>query len=85
MASFKNPDPELLPIGRPRCPACTMRMITVDITPKPEGFEHRTFECLRWSFGENDSGVRSAQVKCDRLASRRIEAASIRPLMEADG
>jgi hypothetical protein len=38
---------ELLPIRRPRCPACSMSMLTVDIQPRPEGFEHRTFECLK--------------------------------------
>src|SRR5277367_2008753 len=47
MPSFKKRDPELPPIGRPRCPACTARMMTVDITPGPEGFEYWTFECAR--------------------------------------
>ncbi len=40
-------DPELLPIHRPRCPKCQMRMRTTEIAPGPDGFENRTFECLR--------------------------------------
>jgi len=42
-----KPDPELLPIHRPRCPDCQMRMITADVSSGPEGLEHRTFECSR--------------------------------------
>jgi hypothetical protein len=61
MASFKKSDPELLPIGRPRCPACSMRMLTVDVAAGPEGFEHRTFECLRCGH------VEKKIVTCDPL------------------
>jgi len=38
-----KPIPELVP---PRCPRCHVRMVAVDISPGPEGFEqHCTFEC----------------------------------------
>jgi DNA-directed RNA polymerase subunit RPC12/RpoP len=66
MASFKKPDPELLPIGRPRCPDCSMRMLTVDIVAGPEGFEHRTFECSRC--GHSEKKV----LTCDPLKSNAI-------------
>lgn len=32
---------------RPRCPRCQMRLITTDRSEGPEGFEHRTLECLK--------------------------------------
>jgi len=38
-------DPELLPIHRPRCPDCHMRMVTADVTPGPAGFEYRIYRC----------------------------------------
>ena len=41
------PDPELLPIQRPRCPRCSMRMITAAVVPNSTGFEDRTFECMK--------------------------------------
>jgi hypothetical protein len=44
-------DPELLPIYR-CCPNCTMRMVTSGITASPEGFEYRTFECIKCGHGE---------------------------------
>jgi hypothetical protein len=40
-------DLELLPIQRPHCLKCTMRMATTEVTSGPEGFEHRTFECRK--------------------------------------
>jgi hypothetical protein len=66
MASFKKRDPELPPIGRRHCPACTARMMTVDITPGPEGFEYRTFECVQC--GRTDKTVRAT----DPLKSNAI-------------
>jgi hypothetical protein len=47
MGSRKKPDPELLPIHRPRCPKCQMRMITAAVADGPEGFERRTFKCMK--------------------------------------
>jgi hypothetical protein len=66
MASFRKPDPELLPLGRPRCPACSTRMLTVAIRPGPEGFEHRTFECLRC--GHTEKKI----LACDPLRSSAV-------------
>jgi hypothetical protein len=66
MATVRKPDPELLPIGRPRCPKCAMRMLTANVQPGPEGFEHRTFECLRC--GHSDKKV----IACDPLKSGAV-------------
>jgi hypothetical protein len=43
-----------------------MRMLTVDISSSPEGFEHRTFECLKCGHTENKI------LACDPLKSDAI-------------
>lgn len=45
MPRTTKPDPELLPIHRPRCPDCHMRMVTADVMPGPDGFEYRIYGC----------------------------------------
>lgn len=52
MTATRKPDPELLPIHRPRCPQCQMRMITVAIELVPGGFERRSFECRKCGHAE---------------------------------
>jgi hypothetical protein len=55
-----------LPIQRPRCPQCTTRMIVADISPGPDGFEHRKFECRKCGH------IESEVVACDPLRSDAI-------------
>jgi hypothetical protein len=43
-----------------------MRMMTVDVSPGPDGFEHRTFECRRC--GKKDAGM----MACDPLKSDAV-------------
>jgi hypothetical protein len=66
MGTAQKPNPELSPIGRPRCPKCQMRMMTADISPGPEGFEHRTFECVKCDHTEKKI------LACDPLRSNAI-------------
>jgi len=40
-------EPSLLPIERPRCPKCQARMMLARISPGPEGYDSRTFECAK--------------------------------------
>ena len=70
-----KPDPELLPIHRPRCPDCQTRMITVAIASGPEGFERRTYECRKC--GHAETGI----VACDPLKSDAVGwiAGELRP------
>jgi hypothetical protein len=66
MGSACKSDPELLPIGRPRCLKCNTRMITAQVSAGPEGFERRTFECLEC--GATDSKV----IPCDPVKSKAV-------------
>jgi hypothetical protein len=43
-----------------------MRMVTTDVSAGPEGFEHRTFECLKC--GQTESKV----MPCDPLRSKAV-------------
>jgi hypothetical protein len=47
VASWRKPDPELLPIQRPRCPKCQAWMRTARVSDGPKGFENRAFECAK--------------------------------------
>jgi hypothetical protein len=49
-----KPDPELLPIQRPRCLQCTTRMKATDVAPDPDGFERWTFKCLKCGHTETN-------------------------------
>lgn len=46
-----KPDPELLPMHRPRCPHCEARMITVAID-SGDGVEQRRLECRKCAYTE---------------------------------
>jgi tRNA(Ile2) C34 agmatinyltransferase TiaS len=52
MLAMQKPDPELLPVHRPRCPQCQKRMITVGIELMSDGFERRRFECRKCGHAE---------------------------------
>jgi Zn ribbon nucleic-acid-binding protein len=54
MRMWKTSGPELLPIGRSRCPNCQTRMVTAVVEEEPEGFEHRSFECSRCGHSEQN-------------------------------
>jgi hypothetical protein len=38
--AMRKPDPELLPIQRPRCPRCQARMLTTKVENAADGFEN---------------------------------------------
>jgi hypothetical protein len=42
-----KPDPSMLPVRRPTCPHCGVRMAAISAAAGPEGFESYTFECNR--------------------------------------
>ena len=42
-----HPESSVISVLRPRCPKCESRMMLASITPGPEGFDRRTFECKR--------------------------------------
>jgi hypothetical protein len=52
MPNLEKHDPELLPMGRPRCPKCQARMVTTAVVDGPDGFEHHTFECQKCGHSE---------------------------------
>jgi hypothetical protein len=49
---MQKPDPELLPIQRPRCPKCQARMKNAGVLDGPRGFEKRAFECPKCGTSE---------------------------------
>jgi hypothetical protein len=66
MGSWKRPDPELLPIHRPRCPKCQKRMISTAVSDGPDGFERRRFDCLKCTVTEMRT-LASDPLKSDAL------------------
>lgn len=50
MAAKSNPT--LLPIERPRCGRCQMRMDLAQVQTRPDGSEKRIFECSKCKFVE---------------------------------
>jgi phage FluMu protein Com len=41
---------ELLPIERPRCPRCRIRMNLTDVLARADGSEKRTFDCPKCAY-----------------------------------
>jgi len=50
---FRQPEPSLLPIERPRCPKCQGRMMLARIAPGPVAHSDlRIFECPKCDYVE---------------------------------
>jgi DNA-directed RNA polymerase subunit RPC12/RpoP len=64
--SMAKPVPESLPKRGPRCPHCSKRMITTDVSAGPEGFEHWASECPRCGF------KKVKIVTCDPMTSDAV-------------
>ena len=47
MPQLSFPEPSLMPIERPRCPKCQLRMMLVRIEARPAGADLRRFECRK--------------------------------------
>lgn len=44
---YARPEPTLIPIPRPLCPACQRRMMLIHVGPSCEGPDLRIFECSK--------------------------------------
>jgi hypothetical protein len=65
-----KPDPSILPVRRPTCSRCNVKMAAISAAAGPEGFETYTFEC-------NRCGLRDVKIiACDPLKSDAIGWAS---------
>jgi uncharacterized Zn finger protein len=61
-------DPELLPIQRPRCPKCQLRMETTAVNIAVAGSEDRTFECMKCGHVETRRMVADPLTSPDAVA-----------------
>ena len=66
MGRAEKPASELPSTSRPRCPKCKMRMVTASVSPGPEGFERRIFDCRKCGHSEAN------MIACDPLRSDAV-------------